>query len=160
MFFAKIIKTKKDRILSEIAAGPPPSSKASAPDVKSLEADYVREGPPVAITAPAPSAPTPTAPPTKLPDVVPKSQPEEESGIDENEGKNLYAYIILKFFEKMAKEIHLFPKFSECCICMDARRGIVFLPCGHVCACAECAQGLSACPLCRVEIAQKITIYR
>jgi len=49
---------------------------------------------------------------------------------------------------------------EECCICMDQRRSIVFLPCGHVCVCNSCSKDLIQCPLCRVQIQQKIIIYR
>ena len=49
---------------------------------------------------------------------------------------------------------------EECCICMDSRRSIVFLPCGHVCVCNTCSKDLIQCPLCRVRIQQKIIIYR
>lgn len=49
---------------------------------------------------------------------------------------------------------------EECCICMDSRRSIVFLPCGHVCVCNACSKDLIQCPLCRVRIQQKIIIYR
>jgi E3 ubiquitin-protein ligase LRSAM1 len=49
---------------------------------------------------------------------------------------------------------------NECCICMDDSRQIVFLPCGHVCTCKTCGVPLAKCPLCRVDIAQKINLYR
>ena len=46
---------------------------------------------------------------------------------------------------------------SECTVCMNAARCIVFKPCGHVCCCEECADsilGLSSpkCPLCRQDL--------
>ena len=43
---------------------------------------------------------------------------------------------------------------STCVICLEARRDIALLPCGHVCVCSGCfAQLPSAqCPLCRQEI--------
>ena len=49
---------------------------------------------------------------------------------------------------------------NECCICMDARRQLVFLPCGHVCCCRACGEPIAVCPLCRVQIDQKINIFR
>jgi hypothetical protein len=42
-----------------------------------------------------------------------------------------------------------------CKICMDAEVGIVFLPCGHISCCPNCASGLDLCPMCRMPI-QKI----
>ena len=35
---------------------------------------------------------------------------------------------------------------------------IIFLPCGHVCSCWNCENGLSECPLCRAPIAQKVRL--
>ena len=35
---------------------------------------------------------------------------------------------------------------------------IIFLPCGHVCACWKCEAGLTHCPLCRTPIAQKVRL--
>ncbi|XP_022249892.1 putative inhibitor of apoptosis isoform X2 [Limulus polyphemus] len=39
-----------------------------------------------------------------------------------------------------------------CKICMDQELGTVFLPCGHLLACPQCAPALKHCPLCRKEI--------
>ncbi|XP_075226321.1 death-associated inhibitor of apoptosis 2-like [Lycorma delicatula] len=39
-----------------------------------------------------------------------------------------------------------------CKICMDREIEIVFLPCGHLVTCVQCAHSLSDCPLCRKEI--------
>ncbi|CAG5128038.1 unnamed protein product [Candidula unifasciata] len=39
-----------------------------------------------------------------------------------------------------------------CKICMDKEVKIVFLPCGHLISCQECAVALQDCPLCRSHI--------
>lgn len=40
-----------------------------------------------------------------------------------------------------------------CIICMDAPKALVFVPCGHYCACATCVPGLkNKCPMCRQAI--------
>ena len=49
---------------------------------------------------------------------------------------------------------------NECCICMDATRQLVFLPCGHVCTCRNCGEPVVNCPLCRADITQKINLFR
>lgn len=36
-----------------------------------------------------------------------------------------------------------------CKICYDKEIGMVFLPCGHICACIDCATGLGNCAVCR-----------
>lgn len=40
---------------------------------------------------------------------------------------------------------------QDCCVCMDAKAGVLF-PCGHAAVCAECAQRIAACPLCRQRL--------
>ena len=41
----------------------------------------------------------------------------------------------------------------DCCICMSEEKSIVFMPCGHYCTCAECAQSINdKCPICRAKI--------
>ncbi|GFO49582.1 leucine-rich repeat and sterile alpha motif-containing 1 [Plakobranchus ocellatus] len=47
---------------------------------------------------------------------------------------------------------------SECAICLDKESTIIFLTCGHVCCCAECARPLSECPLCRAPISAKVKL--
>ncbi|NWH81075.1 BIR7B protein, partial [Piaya cayana] len=39
-----------------------------------------------------------------------------------------------------------------CKVCMDRDVSVVFVPCGHLVACAECASNLSSCPICRAVI--------
>jgi len=39
-----------------------------------------------------------------------------------------------------------------CKICMDVEVGVVFLPCGHLCCCVNCAPALKDCPVCRTKI--------
>ena len=42
---------------------------------------------------------------------------------------------------------------TECCVCMEANKTHVLIPCGHVCACETCADTIMAttkiCPMCR-----------
>ncbi|NWR27423.1 XIAP ligase, partial [Tachuris rubrigastra] len=46
-----------------------------------------------------------------------------------------------------------------CKICMAKDVSVVFIPCGHLVACKECAQVLSECPLCRTDIMRKQDIF-
>ncbi len=41
------------------------------------------------------------------------------------------------------------PDENSCVVCMDARAEYLFVGCGHVCACGQCATQLDACPACR-----------
>uniref|UniRef100_A0A8C4QHW7 Leucine-rich repeat and death domain-containing protein 1 n=1 Tax=Eptatretus burgeri TaxID=7764 RepID=A0A8C4QHW7_EPTBU len=49
---------------------------------------------------------------------------------------------------------------SECVVCLDRETELVFLPCGHVCCCMQCAGSLCICPLCRREVQNTIRLYR
>ncbi|NWI59636.1 XIAP ligase, partial [Calyptomena viridis] len=46
-----------------------------------------------------------------------------------------------------------------CKICMAKDVSVVFIPCGHLVACKECAQVLNECPLCRTDIMKKQEIF-
>jgi len=39
-----------------------------------------------------------------------------------------------------------------CKICLDKKVGVLFLPCGHLVACTQCALGVTDCPICRKHI--------
>ncbi|KAK8783893.1 hypothetical protein V5799_009742 [Amblyomma americanum] len=45
----------------------------------------------------------------------------------------------------------------QCAICMEGQRNVAFL-CGHR-SCADCAEHLSVCHMCRLPITMKITLY-
>jgi hypothetical protein len=42
---------------------------------------------------------------------------------------------------------------AECCVCMEGRKSHSFVPCGHLCVCSGCADGIMSaskeCPMCR-----------
>ena len=46
-----------------------------------------------------------------------------------------------------------------CKICMDKEIGVVFLPCGHLICCVQCAPALKDCPLCRQPIHGTVKTY-
>lgn len=51
-------------------------------------------------------------------------------------------------------------KDQTCCkICIEQEVSIVFLPCGHLCACVECAPALKLCPICRTMIKGSVKAY-
>ena len=47
---------------------------------------------------------------------------------------------------------------TDCCVCMDARRSIAFIPCGHS-VCGSCDGKLTLCPVCRTPIADRLRLY-
>ncbi|KAL5004352.1 hypothetical protein ScPMuIL_017808 [Solemya velum] len=61
--------------------------------------------------------------------------------------------------EVLLAEIKEMKEQSLCKICMDEQSCIVFLPCGHLVACAICAPALRTCPICRDKIKGTIRAY-
>ena len=60
-------------------------------------------------------------------------------------------------YEKRVKELQ---DEKSCKICLDKTIDCVIQPCGHLCACLECARALKKCPVCRVKITEIIKVYR
>jgi len=48
---------------------------------------------------------------------------------------------------------------SVCVICFSNEKNMLFIPCGHLSSCDECSVSLKNCPICRVEIQQKIKAF-
>ncbi|XP_076078107.1 baculoviral IAP repeat-containing protein 7-like [Mytilus galloprovincialis] len=46
-----------------------------------------------------------------------------------------------------------------CKICLENEVGIVFLPCGHLCCCVQCAPAVQQCPVCRAQIRGNVRTY-
>ncbi|XP_076255378.1 baculoviral IAP repeat-containing protein 7-B-like isoform X1 [Rhynchophorus ferrugineus] len=48
---------------------------------------------------------------------------------------------------------------SLCKICYKNEVGIIFLPCGHVVACVDCATALRSCPICRKPLEATVRAF-
>ncbi|XP_059153661.1 putative inhibitor of apoptosis [Physella acuta] len=48
---------------------------------------------------------------------------------------------------------------TTCKICMDREVNVVFLPCGHLVSCSECAFAMKDCPVCRKKIQGTVRAY-
>ncbi|XP_030359178.1 baculoviral IAP repeat-containing protein 7 [Strigops habroptila] len=46
-----------------------------------------------------------------------------------------------------------------CKVCMDKDVSVVFVPCGHLVACGECALNLRLCPICRAVIQNSVRTF-
>jgi Zinc finger, C3HC4 type (RING finger) len=50
-----------------------------------------------------------------------------------------------------------------CCVCQDAKKSVLLLPCRHLCLCAGCCRRLRGsgglCPICRVLITDSLEVY-
>ena len=49
---------------------------------------------------------------------------------------------------------------DDCAICWDRASAVVLIPCGHLCACEQCARKVTACPICRTAISQNIRVFK
>ena len=58
----------------------------------------------------------------------------------------------LKDPEDIKQENEKLKEQSFCKVCLDDIVSIVFLPCGHLVTCADCAPALRKCPICRADI--------
>jgi len=47
----------------------------------------------------------------------------------------------------------------RCVICLSLERDTVFLECGHMACCTECAARCESCPICRQDIVRIINVY-
>lgn len=59
----------------------------------------------------------------------------------------------------LEEENRLLKEARLCKICMDAEVGIVFLPCGHLATCVNCAPNLEDCPVCRSAIKATVRTF-
>lgn len=46
-----------------------------------------------------------------------------------------------------------------CKVCMDREVSVVFVPCGHLVTCGECASNLRLCPICRAVIRESVRTF-
>ena len=54
--------------------------------------------------------------------------------------------------ESLEVEIARMKEQRTCKVCMDSEVGVVFLPCGHLICCVNCAPSLKDCAVCRTPI--------
>nr|XP_045000970.1 baculoviral IAP repeat-containing protein 3 isoform X2 [Jaculus jaculus] len=52
----------------------------------------------------------------------------------------------------MAEQLRKLQEERTCKVCMDREVSIVFIPCGHLVVCKDCAPSLRKCPICRSTI--------
>ena len=48
---------------------------------------------------------------------------------------------------------------KRCKVCLDRDANMLFVPCGHMCACMQCVSRLKQCPLCRSRIDKAYKTY-
>lgn len=59
------------------------------------------------------------------------------------------------------EEIPTFPRDRACTICLQRERTLLFMPCNHLCACAECGLNptIRVCPICRATFNNRMVVY-
>ncbi|XP_067676812.1 baculoviral IAP repeat-containing protein 3-like [Haliotis asinina] len=58
-----------------------------------------------------------------------------------------------------AEETRQLKESSACKICLEDLANILFLPCGHLVACAVCAPALERCPVCRKHVRGSVRVH-
>jgi len=51
--------------------------------------------------------------------------------------------------------------FAKCCVCLIENVSVLFLPCRHLKTCSMCGYDnrITACPVCRIDITEKLFVY-
>ena len=79
-----------------------------------------------------------------------------------------YMEKIMQGYEKLKSESDNLKVKNEkledarlCKVCMEAEICFVFVPCGHICTCENCAINgdLKKCPMCRRKITKRMKIF-
>ena len=79
-----------------------------------------------------------------------KYESNEEAERNSNEMESMSS---LKEENKRLREMTI------CKICMDNTVDVVFLPCGHIASCHQCAPALKKCPICRGKVKGVVKAY-
>jgi len=53
------------------------------------------------------------------------------------------------------------PQHRACVICLQRERNLLFMPCNHLCACAECGLNptIRVCPICRTAFNNRVVVH-
>jgi len=95
------------------------------------------------------------------PEVIISPPASEKQDISMTESKKRDALDSVMEIQDTSKRAKTEPLKEEelCVICLDKKKEILLLPCKHLCLCSGCSSSVSDCPLCRLAIASKTTVY-
>ena len=71
-----------------------------------------------------------------------------------------YTSMEMENVEVLKEENERLKDEKSCRICYVYESNIVFLPCGHLVTCPQCASAVTTCPVCRTPITQTIRIFK
>ncbi|XP_061416862.1 tumor susceptibility gene 101 protein-like [Lethenteron reissneri] len=61
--------------------------------------------------------------------------------------------------KRTEEELRRLQDRHTCKVCMDNEVSVVFVPCGHLVACQECASSLANCPICRAAVREAVRTF-
>jgi len=67
--------------------------------------------------------------------------------------------VVKKQEEPKPKPVDQYENPDECVICMDKKRSVVNVPCGHLVLCDTCGPTVKECPICRAAITNILTVF-
>ncbi|NXA80308.1 BIR7B protein, partial [Thryothorus ludovicianus] len=80
---------------------------------------------------------------------------------------SIWAFVVFFFFFfgqdepqlSTEEQLRRLQEERTCKVCMDRAVSVVFVPCGHLVACGECALNLRLCPICRAVIQGSVRAF-
>jgi hypothetical protein len=71
----------------------------------------------------------------------------------------MYVFVYFPERKVLKEENRVLKEQMMCKICMDKDANTVFLPCGHLVSCVDCANALTKCAVCRTIIQGTVRVY-
>ena len=73
----------------------------------------------------------------------------------------VYMEKLMQNYEKLQVKNKELEDARLCKVCMEDETCFVFIPCGHICTCENCAVNgdLKYCPICREKIAKRMKTF-
>ncbi|XP_059160174.1 E3 ubiquitin-protein ligase XIAP-like isoform X2 [Physella acuta] len=65
----------------------------------------------------------------------------------------------LKMIRTIKEQNNQLRQQTVCKICMDQEVAVIFLPCGHLASCADCASSRPDCPICKRQIRGSVRVF-
>jgi len=117
------------------------------------------EPPPTTADARTSPAPTSADPDTPTPSPRGSPPPAEDEGEDEPGGDPQSAAPAIPTAPQSPQPTA--PSTEICVVCFDKPYDCVFVDCGHMCACLDCAPSFNnVCPYCKVPIKRILKVYK
>ena len=61
--------------------------------------------------------------------------------------------------DDVSRSLEALEDAETCTVCLVEKRGVLFLPCGHLICCGECSERVDECPICRKVIRKRKTVF-